>query len=110
MGRWPEGPEGTNCFALRGRVRVVESSMRELVFALALLLTNDCSGGSVAPATPPPAGMPEHQLCTHCGVLYARLEGERGYADPPNRPGHDSNPVDAGTRTGAEKDTIMCTD
>jgi len=53
-----------------------------------------------------------YRLYTHCGVLYADLNGTRYYADPPLSDGHGDpprgwgNPFDEGTLTIVDANTI----
>ena len=57
-----------------------------------------------------------YRLYTHCGVLYADLNGTRYYADPPlsdgsgNPPRAWSNPYDDGTLTVVDANTVVFSD
>lgn len=80
--------------------------MRGFVVAAALVLTSACCDGAM-PASP---GAVSYDLLTHCGIYYTRFDGHWYYADPPNPPGHWTNPIDQGTMTVIDQSTIVFTD
>lgn len=66
--------------------------------------------GACCPAGPMAPGAVAYDLYTHCGVIAVTYMGERYYADPPNPPGHWSNPFDHGTLASASPGTVVFTD
>lgn len=80
------------------------------VVALLVWLTATACCGA-----PPPNSLP-YRLYTHCGILYADLNGTRYYADPPVSDGNGNptrgwgNPYDDGTLTIVDSNTVVFTD
>lgn len=85
--------------------------VRVLVLAAGLTVAISCGGGGHGAATTPQVTVvPEYQLLTHCGIHYTRFDNEWYYADPPNPQGHWPNPIDEGTLTVVDSETIVFTD